>query len=241
MPEVLRHHQLEICSLGSTPAASTTFPKEIEQIRLAFPAASTISPRPRQSGPVSKQPNGCIERRRTQVHVALRRRQVLMSGQLLNRPRWGSTHRQVRTERVPQDVNARLNFRAAAASVARHLHHLLGERLSRPRRRAHACREMPRSHEAPRPTEASGHVRSRPPFGAVRALSTRTGHRQLPLRQVESVHSSAMISPHRRPASPPSRTTRYAAHRLALGRFDQALVRLEVVETPRPVFGASAA
>ena len=40
------------------------------------------------------------------MHLPLRRRQVLMSGKLLNRSRWGSPHRQVRTERVPQDVNS---------------------------------------------------------------------------------------------------------------------------------------
>jgi hypothetical protein len=40
------------------------------------------------------------------VHVALRRRQIRVSGQFLDGPRRGATHRQVRTERVSQDIDA---------------------------------------------------------------------------------------------------------------------------------------
>jgi len=47
-----------------------------------------------------------IERCGTQVHVPLRRREILMTGELLDCPRRRATHRQMRTERVPQDVNA---------------------------------------------------------------------------------------------------------------------------------------
>ena len=60
--------------------------------------------RPRLS-PV-EQSDRVFRRRRTQVHVALRRRQVRMSGELLNRSCRRALHRQVRTERVPQDVDA---------------------------------------------------------------------------------------------------------------------------------------
>jgi hypothetical protein len=42
----------------------------------------------------------------TQVHVPLRRCQVAMSGNLLNCSCRGTAHRQMRTERVAQDVNA---------------------------------------------------------------------------------------------------------------------------------------
>ena len=41
---------------------------------------------------------------RTQVHVALRRREVGVPGQLLNRPRRRAPHRQMRTERVTQPM-----------------------------------------------------------------------------------------------------------------------------------------
>jgi len=39
------------------------------------------------------------------MHVALRRAQVLVSGEFLDRSRGCASHRQVRTERVPEDVD----------------------------------------------------------------------------------------------------------------------------------------
>jgi len=51
-----------------------------------------------------EQPNRAVERGGTRVHVPLRRGQVLMPGQLLDRPRRRATHRQVRTERVTDHV-----------------------------------------------------------------------------------------------------------------------------------------
>jgi len=39
-----------------------------------------------------------------QVHVPERRREILVAGKLLDRLRRGSAHREMRTERVPQDV-----------------------------------------------------------------------------------------------------------------------------------------
>ena len=47
------------------------------------------------------------KRVRTQLHIALRHRQFLVPRQLLNRFAWRALHRQVRTERVTQDVHAR--------------------------------------------------------------------------------------------------------------------------------------
>ena len=52
-----------------------------------------------------EQPNRCVERCRTQMHVALSHAELAVSGKLLNRPSGGSTHRQVRTERMPKDVD----------------------------------------------------------------------------------------------------------------------------------------
>jgi hypothetical protein len=40
------------------------------------------------------------------MHVPLRRREILMAGEFLNRPRRRSSHRQMRTECVPQPMNA---------------------------------------------------------------------------------------------------------------------------------------
>ena len=42
------------------------------------------------------------------MHVALRRSQVRVPGELLDGARRRAAHRQVRTERVPQDVHALL-------------------------------------------------------------------------------------------------------------------------------------
>jgi hypothetical protein len=44
--------------------------------------------------------------RSAQVHVPLRRRQVLMSGELLDGPCRRATHRQMRTERVAKTMAA---------------------------------------------------------------------------------------------------------------------------------------
>ena len=49
-----------------------------------------------------------VNRRRTEVHVSLRRGEIDMSGEFLDRPRGRAVHRQMRTERVPQAVHAAL-------------------------------------------------------------------------------------------------------------------------------------
>ncbi len=55
--------------------------------------------------------------RPTQVHVALRRREVRVAGQLLDGPCRGSLHPQVRTERVPKDVHALVDSRNALSAA----------------------------------------------------------------------------------------------------------------------------
>jgi len=65
------------------------------------------------------------------VHVALRRAQVLVSGQLLDGSCRRPTRRQVRTERVPQDVNPRLHIRPSGGPPHQHLDDLLREWFSR--------------------------------------------------------------------------------------------------------------
>jgi hypothetical protein len=54
------------------------------------------------------QPYGPFEGRRARVHVALRRRQVAVSGELLDRPHRRTAHRKTRAEGVTQDVHALL-------------------------------------------------------------------------------------------------------------------------------------
>jgi len=53
-----------------------------------------------------EQPNRIVERRGTEVHVPLRRREILMSGQFLNRSCRRAAHRQMRTERVPEHMRS---------------------------------------------------------------------------------------------------------------------------------------
>ena len=56
---------------------------------------------------VAIEESDCVfQRGRAQVHVHLRRRQVLVSGQFLDRFRRGAPHRQVRAEGVPQQMDA---------------------------------------------------------------------------------------------------------------------------------------
>ena len=90
---------------GSTPAASTTFPEEIDEIRSIFPPPP-LSLHGQCGSWTVQQTNRRVERCRAQVHVALRRRQVLMARQFLNRFGWRVSHREMRAEGVSQDVDA---------------------------------------------------------------------------------------------------------------------------------------
>ena len=85
-----------------------------------------------------EQPNRGVERCRTQVHASLRRLEVLMPGEFLNGPSRRATHRQMRTERVTEDVDARFDTRAPGDPAHRDLDDLLRERLAPPRRRGRA-------------------------------------------------------------------------------------------------------
>ena len=80
---------------------------------------------PAHLGACLQQPDCRVECRRAQVHVALRRSQVLMSCQFLDSSCWRPTHRQVRTQRVPQDVHALLHVRRSRRSPNRDLHDIL--------------------------------------------------------------------------------------------------------------------
>jgi hypothetical protein len=47
-----------------------------------------------------EQPNRALDRRGTEVHVALRRREIPMAGEFLNGSWRRTTHREMRTERM---------------------------------------------------------------------------------------------------------------------------------------------
>jgi hypothetical protein len=65
----------------------------------------TGSPTLEHSGGI-QQADRRVQRRRTEVHVPLRHGQLSMSSQVLNCACGSTPHRQMRTERVPQDVDA---------------------------------------------------------------------------------------------------------------------------------------
>jgi hypothetical protein len=55
-----------------------------------------------------EQPNCTFNSCWAQVHVPLRRREIHVAGEILNRSRRRTAHREVRTERVPQSMHAAL-------------------------------------------------------------------------------------------------------------------------------------
>ena len=77
-----------------------------------------------------EEPDRAFDRRGTQVHVPLRRGQVRMTGQLLNRHRRSPPHGEVRAEGVPEDVNASVVLQPRPPLGGRHPHpnHLLRRR-----------------------------------------------------------------------------------------------------------------
>ena len=93
-----------------------------------------------------QQPDRRLERSGCEVHVPLRR-QVLVPGELLNRSRWRFPHRQMRAERVTQDVNTWFHLSSPGDSSNRHLHDLLRERLTRLIADHARPSEMPRCFE----------------------------------------------------------------------------------------------
>ena len=76
-----------------------------------------------------QQPDRPLERRRAQVHVALRRDQILVAGQLLDRPCRRPPHRQMRAERMAQAMHPALGEpRPSRRPFHVVLHHIRGER-----------------------------------------------------------------------------------------------------------------
>ena len=93
---------------GSTPAASTTYLALRQRL-----ADFTIRRLQNVSKPVYgfgliQEPDRTLYSRGAEVHVPLRRGEIHMPGELLNRSRRRPTHREMRTERVPQSMHAAL-------------------------------------------------------------------------------------------------------------------------------------
>ena len=65
-------------------------------------------PRSAAEGGNFQQSNRGFDRERTQMHVPLRRAEVAMAGEFLHRSRGRAAHREVRAERVSQDVRSRV-------------------------------------------------------------------------------------------------------------------------------------
>jgi len=103
---------------GSTPAASTTYlvlytpllGRRVSRLQLVSKLQYGIR--------LIEEPNCIRDSRRTQVHVALCRREILMSGHLLDRTRQCTAHREVSAERSTQDVDQASLHKALAPDRA---------------------------------------------------------------------------------------------------------------------------
>ena len=120
------------------------------------------------------------------MHVTLRRGQVLVSGELLNRSRRRATHGQMRTERVPQNVDPRFHVCASRRSPHRDLNHFLRERLSATVAEHARSAQMSRVSQCSLQPFRQGHM-SQPPAFRHRYMSLllRTCHTEVPFIQVE--------------------------------------------------------
>jgi len=113
-----------------------------------------------------EQADGGVERRRTQVHVPLRRPEILMAGEFLNRPSRSAAHREVRTERVPKDMQSRPHVRSSRDASHHHLNHFLRERLALV------------IAEHPRPSQMPSRLQGSPRRAAMRFFGTPARHRR---------------------------------------------------------------
>ena len=97
---------------GSIPSSGTTYVfLRIRLLIFAIARCQNISTKIFAIGPI-EQPNRALDRRGTEMHVALRRREILVARELLNGSCSRATHRQMRAERVAKDVRP-LFFRLA--------------------------------------------------------------------------------------------------------------------------------
>ena len=119
-------HDDVLSDAGSTPAASTTFSKEIgnsgpisrrlQHFSTRFVVVSGFS----RTRPI-EQPDRRLERSQCEMHVPLRCRQILVACELLDRSRRRSPHRQMRAERVTQRAYRNTTATSAPTSCGRSL------------------------------------------------------------------------------------------------------------------------
>jgi hypothetical protein len=103
-----------------------------------------------------EQPNRTLQRRRTQVPVALRRPELAMPGELLDGSRGCATHREMRAEGVAQHVNANLHrLRASRRST-----HVIGYDLRRQWNAGVVAEDALASKLPPSPTSANQRIDS---------------------------------------------------------------------------------
>ena len=137
-----------------------------------------------------------LDCRRAEVHVPLRRPEVGVASQFLNRCDWGSSHRQVRTEGVAKDVDTLL---CQTGSPCRPAHSVLN----------HLLRQgVPLIHQHPRPAQVSRRTEGR---------RQTTGHRDIPYPPaLRGGHLSLPFGP-RNPkwALPEIHIRRFQRHHLA--------------------------
>jgi hypothetical protein len=87
---------LNLLVKGSIPSGLTIIPLSHNHLRIHGWPSPSVSP---ARGRTVEQPNRIGHGTRTEVHVLLRRRQIAMSRQFLNRACWRALHRKMRTER----------------------------------------------------------------------------------------------------------------------------------------------
>ena len=159
-----------------------------------------------------------------------------MPRQFLNGPRGRPTHRQVRTERVPEDMHARADVRPRRHPPHRHLHDLLRQGPPLPIAEHAGTRRWRAPFSASRSRSVIGTNRTRPPLVAVTwPFHSERATQSWRLPRSTSDHSSAIISPHRSPASPPSSTSRGRRPSIGPRRLHQPLVVRELMEAGRPL------
>src|SRR5690606_29845427 len=91
---------------GSNPCLPANYPVLPQELTRSLRRRCPTRPTRLRWLPIVEQSNRRTERRWRQVRVPLGHRQTLVSDQLLHAPHRRALHRQMRAERVTQDVNA---------------------------------------------------------------------------------------------------------------------------------------
>jgi hypothetical protein len=90
------------------PEHPANYPVEAARVSGFTPSASPTDSNCPRPGAAVEQPNRRVDGRRTQVRIALRHREALMSDERLDTSRRRALHRQIRAERVTRSATRRL-------------------------------------------------------------------------------------------------------------------------------------